>query len=129
MTAPQAAGATSRASRRQLSQSASRSMVIRPGGLKSKLSLDGRLPPWLAFAKPGQGVSAWRSLANAEIRNPDRRRGADADRQYRHRHDYPQAVFEDDQAHRPRRRPVLGDALQRRRLAEPGFRAQQTRLP
>src|SRR5665213_1977654 len=98
MTAPQAAGATSRANRRQLSQSASRSMVRRPGGLKSESSLDGRLPPWRAFAKLGQGLSAWRTLANAEIRNPDRRRGAVADRQYRHRHDHPQAVPEDDSA-------------------------------
>ena len=44
-------------------------------------------------------------------------RRAAADHQYRHRHDHPQAVSQDDQAHRPRHRAVFGDALQRGRHA------------
>ena len=48
--------------------------------------------------------------------------------QCRHRHDHPQAVPEDHQAHRARQGPVLRDALQRRRHREPGFRAQQAGL-
>ena len=51
------------------------------------------------------------------------------DHQCRHRHDHPEAVSEDDQAHRARQRAVRRDALQRRRLGEPGFRAQQAGLP
>ncbi len=65
---------------------------------------------------------------DGQIHDIDRRRRAARDRQCRHRHDHPQAISEDDQAHRPRRRPVLGDALQRRRLAQSRLRAQQARL-
>ena len=51
-----------------------------------------------------------------------------ADRQCRHRHDHPEGLSEDDQAHRPRHRAVRRDALPRRRFGEPGFRAQQAGL-
>ena len=54
----------------------------------------------------------------------DRRRGADADDQHRHRQDLPGDLPEDDQAHRPRQVAVRGDPLSPGRLGEPGFRAE-----
>ena len=67
--------------------------------------------------------------SHGQIHQAHRRRRADADRQCRHRHDHPEGLSEDDQAHRARHRPVRRDALQGRRLGKPGFRAQQAGLP
>ena len=51
----------------------------------------------------------------------DRHRRADAAGQYRHRHDHPQAVPEDDQALRPGHEPVRRDALHADGAEIPGF--------
>ena len=69
-----------------------------------------------------------RRACHGKIRQARRRRGAAADRQCRHRHDHPQAVPQDAQAHRARQGPVLGAALQGRRQRQPGLRAQQAGL-
>ena len=66
---------------------------------------------------------------NGKVHHARRRRRAAQDDQCRHRHDHPQAVSQDHQAHRARQGPVLGEALPRRRQREPGFRAQQAGLP
>ena len=83
------------------------------------------------FAKPPRtgGCRPEGSERDAALHRAHRRRRAAQDRQCRHRHDHPEAVPEDDQAHRPRHGPVRGDALQRGRLGEPGLRPQQAGLP
>ena len=65
---------------------------------------------------------------HGKVHRARRRRRAAEDDQCRHRHDHPQAVPEDDQAHRAGQGPVLRAALQRRRQREPGLRAQQAGL-
>src|SRR5579883_3335785 len=52
------------------------------------------------------------TCTDGKVHKAGRRRGALEDHQCRHRHDHPQAVFEDHQAHRPRQGAFLRAALQ-----------------
>ena len=79
----------------------------------------GRESPFIpAFAREPHG----------KIHHAARRRRAAADGQCRHRHDHPQELPEDHQAHRPEGRAVLRDALDGRRPEE-GLRARPAGLP
>ena len=58
---------------------------------------------------------------HGQVHHAGRRRRAAEDDQCRHRHDHPEAISEDDQAHRSWHRPVLGEALQDDGSENPDF--------
>ena len=76
----------------------------------------------------GHDIATPRDAGHGQVHQARRRRNAAEDDQCRYRHDHPEAIPEDHQAHRAWQGPVLREALQGRRQREPGFRAQQAGL-
>src|SRR6266853_406232 len=96
--------------------------MVSTGGSVAPLQwpLETRLAPTVS-SRPSDAAPYQKRIFDGKIHSVDRRRGAAADHQPRHRQDLPGGLSEDDQADRALAMAFPGDPFSPGRVGEPGF--------